>query len=82
MENLDVNRISNAISLLSDMDKSRLYAWMRKEFFKQDEIVAYTASGIPLTHAQYIEKINKAILQADKGELITDEELQQEIRAW
>jgi hypothetical protein len=82
MENLDMNRISNAILLLSDVDKSRLYAWMRKEFFKQDEIVAYTTAGLPLTHAQYIEKINKAIVQADKGELITDEELQQEMATW
>jgi predicted transcriptional regulator len=48
----------------------------------QNQIIACTTSGRPLTQEQYINKINTAIAQAENGELLTDEELQQEIATW
>ena len=55
---------------------------MQKDFHKNDEIVAFSTYGKPLTQKQYVEKIEKAIEEADRGELITDEELQKEIDTW
>ena len=77
-----VDSIYNEIMLLSNADKQILYARMQKEFNNKDEIVAFSAYGKPLTKKQYIEKIEKAITEADRGELITDNELQKEIETW
>ena len=52
------------------------------EDYKKNMIVAYTTAGMPLTQKQYIEKIEKAMEEADKGELITDEDLEKEIATW
>ena len=45
-------------------------------------IVAYTTSGKPLSQEQYVRKIEKAIAEADRNELITDDELEKEIATW
>jgi len=82
MENLNVDIIYNKIMLLSNADKQILFARMQKEFHKKDEIVAFSTYGIPLTQKQYVEKIEKAIAEANRGELITDDELQKEIETW
>ena len=82
MKQLSVENIYREIMLLSDDDRVRLYARMQKEIYQKDEIVAYSACGNPLTKSQYIEKINKAIDQAERGDLLTDEELQKEIDTW
>ena len=55
---------------------------MQKELYESQNIVAYTTAGQPLTEKQYIAKIEKAIKQADRGELIMDDELQKEIETW
>ena len=55
---------------------------MKKDFQKKDEVIAFSADGKPLTQKQYIEKIEKAIAEANNGELITDNELQKEIETW
>lgn len=82
MEHLTVDSIYKKIMRLSNSDRKLLYARMQKDIQAKDEIVAYTTSGEPLTKAQYIEKIEIAIAQAERGELITDEELQKEIETW
>ena len=82
MKQLSIENIYSEIMLLSDDDRVRLYARMQKEIFQKDEIVAYTVCGSPLTKSQYIEKINRAIDQAERGELLTDKELQKEIDSW
>ena len=82
MEHLTVDSIYNEIMFLSNADKQILYARMQKEFHKEDEIIAFSTCGKPLTQKQYIEKIEKAIEEADRGELITDDELQKEIEMW
>jgi hypothetical protein len=82
MEHLTVDSIYNKIKLLSNTDRKILYARMQKEIYEKDEIVAFSTSGNPLTREQYIEKIEKAISTADKGELISDDDLQKEIETW
>jgi len=82
MEHLTVDSIYSEIMLLSNSDKQILYARMKKEFHKKDEIVAFSTNGKPLTQKQYIDKIEKAIAEADRGELITTDELQKEVETW
>jgi predicted transcriptional regulator len=79
MEHLTVDSIYKKIMRLSSADREILYARIQKE---REEIIAYTTSDEPLTKRQYIEKIEQAIAEADRGELITDEELQKEIDTW
>ncbi len=50
--------------------------------FAKKEIVAYTTAGQPLTKDEYIEEINIGLRQIEKGEMITDDELQKEIDTW
>ena len=82
MPHVNIDNIYSQILLLSDTDKEKLYQRMQKELRENSNIVAYTTAGQPLTEKQYIAKIEKAIEQAERGELITDEELQKEIEMW
>ena len=82
MKQANLENIYSEIMLLSDTDRQKLYSRMQKELYQNNEIVAYTTSGMPLTREQYIEKIEKAIAEANRGELITDEELEKEIATW
>ena len=78
----NLENIYSDIMLLPRADRQKLYSRMQKELYQDNEIVAYTTAGMPLTQKQYIEKIEKAIAEADRGELITDEELEKEIATW
>ena len=82
MQHENIDSIYNQIMLLSDTDKNRLYQRMQSELLVRQNIVAYTTTGQPLTENQYIAKIEKAIKQADRGELITDDELEKEVETW
>ena len=82
MEHLSADSIYNEIMLLPNADRQKLYSRLQKEFQDDDEFVAYTTSGKPLTRNQYIEKINKAIAEADRGELLTTKDLQKEVETW
>ena len=77
-----LDNIFNEIMLLSDIDRDKLYNRMKKEFYRDNEIVSYTTAGNPLTRKQYIEKIERAISEANRGELISDDELEKEITTW
>ena len=82
MKHTNVENIYKEIVLLSDSDRNKLYNRMKIDFFQDREIVAYTTSGEPLSQKQYVEKIERAIAEADRGELISDEELAKEIETW
>jgi len=82
MKYTSLENIYNEIVLLSDTDRQKLYDRMKNEFYHDNEIVAYTTAGKPLTKNEYIEQINIGLRQAENGELITDEELQKEIETW
>ena len=77
-----LENVYSDVMLLKETDRQKLYSRMQKELYQNNEIVAYTTAGLPLTRKQYIEKIEKAIAEADRGELITDEELEKEIATW
>lgn len=49
-----------------------------KENSVEEEIVAYTVQGEPLTKEQYIERVQKASL----GELTSMEDLEKEMQSW
>ncbi len=82
MKHMSLDNIYNEIMLLSDADRKKLYNRMKKEFNPDREIVAYTTVGKSLTKKEYVEKIERAIAEADKGKLISDEELEKEIATW
>ena len=82
MDYLTVDSIFDKIMLLSNDEKQILFARMQKNFHKKEDIVAFSTYGKPLTQKQFVEKIEKAIAEAERGELITDEELQKEIETW
>ena len=82
MKHASLENIYNEIMLLSDYDRYKLYNRIKKEFNQDREIVAYTTAGEPLSQKRYIEKIEKAIAEADRNELITDDELEKEIKTW
>jgi hypothetical protein len=82
MEQANIESIYREIMFLSEVDKSKLYLRMQKELYNNQKIIAYTTAGKPLNTKEYIEKIGNAIAQANREELITDEELQKEIETW
>ena len=82
MKHTNIDVIYNQILLLSETDKERLYQRMQNELLGSQNVVAFSTAGKPLTQKQYIEKVSKAIDQANRGELITDEALQNEIETW
>jgi len=82
MAQVCLDNIYREIMLLSDFERQRLYSLMEKELYQGRDIVAYTTSGKPLSQMQYVEKIEKAIAEADRGELITDDVLEKEIATW
>jgi len=49
-----------------------------KENSVEEEIVAYSVQGEPLTKEQYIERVQKASL----GELTSMEDLEKEMQSW
>lgn len=52
------------------------------ETYQEEEIVAYTVEGKPLTQEEYRQEIMEAEAEIDKGEYITHEDLKREVRSW
>ena len=82
MENISAESIYSEIILLSDYERDKLYNRMKRNFYQNSEIVAYTIVGKPLLKNDYIEQINIGLKQIENGEIITDDELQMEIETW
>ena len=78
--NLLKSKSSNILSLPCYF--SNIQYMIERKVYQSNEIVAYTTTGKPLSQKQYIEKIEKAIAEADRNELITDDELEKEIATW
>ena len=77
-----VDRLYNEIMLLSVSNKDRLYDRIRQDLYRDNEIVAYSTAGKPLTKNEYVEQIKIGLKQIVNGEVITDDELQKEIETW
>ena len=82
MKHASLDNLYNEIILLSDIDRKKLYERMKSEFYQDNEIIAFTTAGKPLTKNEYIEQINIGLRQIQNGEMITNEELQKEIETW
>jgi hypothetical protein len=79
---ITVDSIYNEIMLLTAANRYELYDRIKKEFHYENEIIAFTTAGKPLTRNEYIEQINVGLKQIKNGEVITDDELQREIETW
>ena len=82
MEQFSVDRIYRDIVLLSTIERDRLNNRLKNDYYRDNETVAYTTAGKPLTKTEYIAQINIGLKQIEDGDVITDEELQKEIATW
>ena len=71
--------IYSDVMLLSDADRYKLYNQMRRGFYQEKKIVAYTTSGEALTAEQYQKRINAGIEQCINGKSIDLEDLTKEL---
>jgi len=79
MARLNVESIYNEIVLLSNIDRDILFNWMKREFYQNSDIIAYTTDNKMLTNEQYQKRINIGIEQYMRGESIGLEELSKEL---
>lgn len=52
------------------------------ESYQEDEIVAYTVNGNPLTRNQYKIELTQAITEINQGKFISQEDLEKESESW
>ena len=79
MKHSSLDNIYNEIMLLSDSDRNKLYNRMKKEFYQNAEIVAYSSDGEALTREQYRKRVQAGIEQCKRGESISLEDLSKEL---
>ena len=79
MEQISAESIYSEIVLLSDTERDKLYNRIRKNYYHNIEIVAYTADGEALTSEQYKKRVTVGIEQCIKGESISLEDLSKEL---
>lgn len=79
MKTSKIESIYNEIAHLSVTDRDRLYNRIKRNFYQNKEIIAYTTNGEPLTLDQYQKRVNTGIEQCIRGESISLEELSKEL---
>jgi hypothetical protein len=79
MKHASLDNIYSEIILLSDSDRYKLYNRMRKEFYHNVEIVAYTTEGEALNSEQYRKRVKAGIEQCIRGESISLEDFSKEL---
>lgn len=52
------------------------------ESYQEDEIIAYTVNGNPLTRNQYKIELTEAIEEINRGKFISQEDLEKESESW
>ena len=52
------------------------------ESYRDNDIVAYTVEGFPLTRKQYREELNAAEIEVKQGNYISQEDLEGESEDW
>ena len=55
---------------------SKLQQYIKGLLEKEDKIIAYTSQGQPLTRAAYKKEIDAAIAEVDRGEVISQQEME------
>ena len=79
MRHVSAESIHNEIVLLSVDERDKLYNQLRKNFYHNFDVIAYTADGESLTSEQYKRQVNIGIEQCVKGESISLEDLSKEL---
>ena len=79
MKLASIDNIYSEIILLSDSDRDKLYDRIKRNFYQDTEIVAYTTDGKPLTREQYRNRVRAGIEQCMKEESISLENLSKEL---
>ncbi|MDR1274462.1 MAG: hypothetical protein LBK12_07920 [Odoribacteraceae bacterium] len=79
VEHLSIESIYREIVLLSDIERDKLYNRIKKDFYPNSEIVAYTTDGQALTREEYKKRVNTGIEQCMRGESTSLEELSEEL---
>lgn len=52
------------------------------ESYQEEEIVAFSVEGSPITRVVYKEELVKAKLEVEKGEITSQEDLEKESESW
>ena len=79
MARLNVESIYSEIVLLSNTERDNLYNRMKKEFYQNSDIIAYTIDNKALTKEQYRKRVNAGIEQCIRGESTELEVLSKEL---
>jgi len=74
--------IFSEILLLSDLEREKLLNRIKRGFNTNNEIVALTVTGKPMSKNDYLEQIKIGLRQVENGEMISDDELKKEIETW
>ena len=74
--------IEQFMKIVNPEKLKRLEEVLTAELENEDETVAYTVVGEPLTKVQYVQRIKDAEVQIERGEFLTQEELKREAASW
>ncbi|MEM6526300.1 MAG: hypothetical protein AAGF85_17275 [Bacteroidota bacterium] len=58
---------------------AKLEQYVKQLLAEEDKIIAYTAQGKPLDQAAYKKEIDEAIAEVDRGEVISQEEMEKDL---
>ena len=73
--------IEQFINTVND-DRIELFESLLESHSEENEIVAYTVKGEPLTKKQYIQEIEESEKDIEAGRVISASELLKEIKNW
>ena len=79
MQHINLENIYREIILLPNTERDKLYDRIKRDFYQDSEIVAYTTNGEALTIDQYKKRVNKGINQCIKGESVALKDLTEEL---
>ena len=82
MASLDLKRsVQNYIDT-ADNRLLKMIKALVESYHEEDQIVAYTVDGKPLTRKQYNQKLVDAETEIQRGELTSVEDLEKESQNW
>lgn len=73
----------NILELLNNADEKLLKVVKEAiDNYKEEEIVAHTVAGKPLTRKEYKEELERALQEIRNGNFTTHEDLLKEMKNW
>jgi len=79
MAQVCLDNIYDEIVLLPEIERGILYDRMKRDFYQNSEIVAYSANNEPLTIEQYKHRVKTGVEQCMDGQSIDLETLTTEL---